>query len=84
MDFSILIQALQLVAYFSLFIFAALLLGSVFASLLRVLMQIDDQLVNFTCKFIALVICLYFGAEYFSRELSSFTKIVWGEESYYF
>lgn len=84
MDFSILIQALQLIAYFSFILLAALLVGSVFASLLRVIMQIDDQLINFICKFMALIVCLYFGADYFSRELSSFTGVIWEGQSYYF
>lgn len=84
MDFSILIQALQITAYFSFIILAALLTGSILASLLRVVMQIDDQLINFVCKFLALIVCLYFGADYFLMELSSFAKVIWEGQSYYF
>lgn len=84
MDFSIVIQALQFIAYFSFIIIAALFVGSLLASFIRIVIQVDDQLVNFACKFLALVACFYLGADYFSRELMSFSQAVWQDGSYYF
>ena len=83
MDFYLVINALGLVAYLSAIIIIAALVGAAIAGVLRVVTQIDDQVISFAGKLACVSLLFYLVGTYFSSELIEFASALWGRSEYY-
>ena len=83
MDYSLVINALQLVVYLSSIIILAALGGALVAGILRVTTQIEDPSIGFAGRLTGVVLMCYLAAGYFSSEISEFAARVWGGADFY-
>ena len=83
MDYSILINAFQLVFYLSLPVLAAALGGALVAGVLQVVTQVEDQVIGFIGRLSAIIILFVLATAYFSNEVLGFTQRVWGGTDFY-
>ena len=83
MELSLVINALGLLAYLTGLVLVAALVGAVLAGVLRMITQIDDNLLSFLGKLVFVGIFIYLASGYFSNELSDFAEASWGRAEYY-
>ena len=83
MDYSIVINAFQLVFYLSLPVLGAALGGALLAGVLQVATQIEDQSISLAARLGAVVLLLFFATSYFFNEIIGFTQRIWGGADFY-
>ena len=84
MDYTVLVDALQLVVAVSWPVLAAVLAGAVIAGVLRVATQIDDPVISFIGRLCAAAVLGYFAAAHYAGEVAGFATRVWGGADFYY
>jgi flagellar biosynthesis protein FliQ len=84
MDYSLVVNALQLSVYLGGFVVVAALAGAVIAGVLRVATQIDDPSIGFAARLAAVIGAIYLGADFGLARISEFASQVWGSSLYFY
>ncbi len=80
---SLVISALQLVAYLGFLLLGSIALGGGVTAILRVVTQIDDPSIGFLGRAAGLALLLWISSGYLSSEILDFTVRVWGGADFY-
>jgi flagellar biosynthesis protein FliQ len=83
MNPSLVISALQLVAYLGFLLLGSMAVGGGLASILRVVTQIDDPSIGFIGRAIGLGLLLWVSSGYLSSEILEFTVRIWNGSDFY-
>ena len=83
MDTALLIQALRLAIAAALPVLGAALFGALMFGMVRVATQIEDGVLTFVGKFIAVGLLFYFASGLVTTELLNFAERVWAGSDFY-
>ncbi len=83
MDTVLLLQALRLAVAASLPVLGAALLGAIVLGMIRVATQIEDGVLTFVGKFIAVALLFYLAAGLVTSQTLNFAERVWTGSDFY-
>ena len=83
MDTGIIIQALRLAISACLPVLGAAFVGALIFGMLRVATQIEDGVITFVGKFVAIVLLFYVASGLVTSELLNFAERVWTGSDFY-
>ncbi len=83
MDFSIVVSAIQLIAYLSFLALIAASVGALVAGIVRVTTQIEDKVLGLVGRLSGVSLFLYFLSSTYSSQVADFSARVWGGADFY-